>query len=300
MEAGASGGDSRGPGTESTELSVECPFPTSLYQTVASHGWVHLAPWEWDEDARTLSRMERFDAGPALRVEVSQPAPRRLTITPEGAGTAQVERHKIASVVRRWLSLDWDPQPAIDRAAGIDPAIAGFIREGGGRFLRCSSLYEDYVKTVCTINANWGATMRMVSRLVDDLGRGVFPSPVQVLDCGETRLRRELRIGFRSRVLIESTRQMLDHGVIDERGHIAGPGISYDYLLGLRGVGPYSAGHVAMLLGDFSRVPVDSEVASYCKETYGLEPDEVGPFFDQWGEFRFLGYKLGRILRGSG
>ena len=49
-----------------------------------------------------------------------------------------------------------------------------------------------------------------------------------------------------------------------------------------------------MLLHDFSRIPVDSAVSRYCKERFGIEPPEVEGYFDSWGEYRFLGYSLGR------
>jgi hypothetical protein len=49
--------------------------------------------------------------------------------------------------------------------------------------LRCSCFYEDFIKTVLTINANWSATCRMVAALVP--GQGAFPNPQAVLDYGE-------------------------------------------------------------------------------------------------------------------
>ena len=301
MAPDASADDRQRPrsGTGSTTFSVECPFATSLYHTIASHGWANLAPWQWDTDSRVLCRPERLQTGRTVLVKVSQPGPQNLTVVVEGSADARSERDEVVPIVSRWFSLDWDPSPAIDTAAGLDGAIAGFIGDGGGRFLRCSSFYEDFAKTVCTVNANWGATRRMVSGLVDVIGMGLFPTPVEVVQRGEQFLREKLRTGFRASVLIECTQQMLDQGVMNERGQVTGPGITYDYLLGLRGVGPYSAGHVAMLLGDFGHVPVDSEVTSYCRQRYGLEPDDVDSFFESWGQYRFLGYKLGRILSGS-
>ena len=301
MGPGASADDRQRPrsGTESSTFPVECRFATSLYRTVTSHGWVNLAPWQWDADARVLSRLERLRTGRTVLVKVSQPGPQNLIVVVEGSTDARSERDEVVGIVKRWFSLDWDPSPAISSAARLDGDIAGFIRDGGGRFLRCSSFYEDFAKTVCTVNANWGATRRMVSGLVDLIGMGVFPTPVEVVERGEQFLREKLRTGFRSRVLIECTQQMLDQGVMDVRGQVTGRGITYDYLLGLRGVGPYSAGHVAMLLGNYGHVPVDSEVTSYCRQRYGLEPEDVDSFFESWGQYRFLGYKLGRILDGS-
>ena len=217
-------------------------------------------------------------------------------VTVDGSELDQHEVDFVEGTVRRWLSVEWDPRPAIRVAGAIDSNVATFIKSGGGRFLRCSTFYEDFVKTVCTVHATWASTRRMVSSLVNGLGDGTFPTPAQILDHGEEYLRKHLRLGFRSRVLIESTRLLLDDGTVDERGDLLDAAIAFEDLLRLRGVGEYTASHVMMLLGDFSRVPVDSEVTRFCKTRYGIEPKEVDSFFDRWGQYRFLGYKISRAL----
>jgi len=58
--------------------------------------------------------------------------------------------------VRRWLSADWEPAAAI---AAL-PDVAQLIELGGGRMLRGSFFYEDFAKTVLTINTSWSATCR--------------------------------------------------------------------------------------------------------------------------------------------
>ena len=281
----------------SNQFLIESKFPVSLRHTVFSHGWVYLEPWNWDESRQELSRPERIAFSSQCQLRVTQHAGRELSLV--AVDGEQLGRHQFdfaERTVRRWLSIEWDPRPAIRVAGELDPDIAAFIESGGGRFLRCSTFYEDFVKTVCTIHATWASTRRMVSSLVSLLGAGTFPTPAQVADYGEDRLRKELRLGFRSRVLAESTLRMLDEGTIDEAGDLAGGKIAYEDLLGLRGVGGYTASHMMMLLGDFSRVPVDSEVTRFCKDRYGIEPKEVDSFFERWGQYRFLGYKLSRAL----
>ena len=73
--------------------------------------------------------------------------------------------------MQRWLSADWEPALAI---AAL-PDVAQLIERGGGRMLRGSSFYEDFVKTVLTINTSWSATCRMVAALVAEPGGGSFP-----------------------------------------------------------------------------------------------------------------------------
>ena len=291
--------DKHGPPAQfahSNESLLACRFPISLRHTVFNHGWVNLEPWTWNESRQELSRPERADPVCSFVVRATQRGPRTLLVTVDADAPARHHVEFAERTVRRWLSVDWDPRPAIRVATDLDPHIATFIKSGGGRFLRCSTFYEDFVKTVCTIHATWASTRRMVSSLVSLLGAGTFPTPAQVADYGEDRLRKELRLGFRSRVLAESTFRLLDEGTINDRGDLAGGKIAYEDLLGLRGVGGYTASHMMMLLGDFSRVPVDSEVTRFCKDRYGIEPKEVDSFFERWGQYRFLGYKLSRAL----
>jgi N-glycosylase/DNA lyase len=69
----------------------------------------------------------------------------------------------------------------------------------------------------------------------------------------------------------------------------------YDYLISLKGIGPYSAAQVMMLLRDFSTLPVDSEVSAYLRER-GFDPNDAQNAFEHWRQYRFLGYKLKRIV----
>ena len=136
----------------------------------------------------------------------------------------------------------------------------------------------------------------MVTSLIDRIGGGLFPAPTEVTDAGEAFLRESVRLGFRARVLFEATEQLLSRGLIDEHGRGDEERIGYDEMLSLRGIGPYAASHLAMLLHDYSRIPVDSEVRRFCRERYDIDADQIAAFFDSWGAYRFLGYKVGRIL----
>ena len=271
-------------------------WPVSLYHTVTSHGWIKLEPWRWDSVNNELSRPERLRDGKLALVRVFQSDARSLVARIDAETLGQMEHENIESTIKRWLSIDWDPEPAIRIATALDPRIACFIKNGGGRFLRSSTFYEDFVKTVCTINTNWASTKRMVSSLVNRLGKGVFPSPLEVIDRGEDFLRHELRLGFRSSVLAESSRQLLEKRIIDDLGNLVQTGLKFEDLITLRGIGPYSASHLMMLTHDFSYIPVDSEVTRYCRGHCDVEPEDIEAFFSKWGKYRFLGYQLSRII----
>ncbi len=193
------------------EILLPLPSPIDLALTVASHGWAHLAPWRWDGASGVLARRERID-GRIGMIEVTQHEFGAVAIRRDGF--AEADDDAVRNRVRRWLSVDWEPAEAV-AALGDDGAL---IARGGGRLLRCSSFYEDFVKTVLTINTAWSSTCRMAAALVAEPGGGGFPMPEAVLDYGEERLRRCAKLGFRAPTVISATRRMLEDGAIDAAG----------------------------------------------------------------------------------
>lgn len=256
--------------------------------TVASHGWVHLPPWQWDAAAGRLARTEKIGEQVG-RVEVAQLHPTAVAIGWEGFDRGA--ESKILRRVRRWLSADWEPSAAIAALA----ECSGLIERGGGRMLRGSSFYEDFAKTVLTINTAWSSTCRMVAALVAEPGGGAFPGPASVLDYGEAQLRQRAKLGFRAATLIAATRRMLEDGVIDISGEGSPEQLAHDYLIGLRGIGPYAAAHCRLLLHDFSRIPVDSSVLAYLRERHSCDPAGFAASRLSWGLYLALGYRLTRL-----
>jgi 3-methyladenine DNA glycosylase/8-oxoguanine DNA glycosylase len=267
------------------EIRLQLPFRIDLAPTVASHGWVHLAPWRWDPRAVVLARPERV-ADARGTVAVAQPDPGTLVVRAEGF--PREAEDQIIRRVRRWLSADWDPADAI----AILGEEAELIRLGGGRMLRGSTFYEDFIKTVLTINTAWSSTCRMAAALVDEPGGGRFPWPGEILEYGEARLRDRAKLGFRAATVIAATSRMLGEQVIDHQGEGEPP---HDYLIGLRGVGPYAAAHCRLLLHDFSRLPVDSAVTAYLRARYASDPASFAASRSGWGAYLALGYRLQRL-----
>jgi 3-methyladenine DNA glycosylase/8-oxoguanine DNA glycosylase len=273
------------PGAGAGEIRLALPFPVDLALTVASHGWAHLAPWHWDRDAGTLSRRERIGAKLGS-VAVLQSETGSVVIRFDDFAAS--EEPEVGRRVRRWLSAEWDPAEAL-AALGADGVL---IERGGGRLLRCSSFYEDFIKTVLTINTAWSSTCRMAAALVSEPGGGAFPGPEELLDYGEERLREGARLGFRAPTVIAATRRMLDDDAID----MAGEGRpDYEYLMSLRGIGPYAAAHCGLLLHDFSRIPVDTVVTAYLRERHASDPAAFVASRAAWGPYLALGYRLARL-----
>ena len=273
-----------------TELNF--PWPIDLGLTVASHGWVHLAPWEWEAETGTLSHAERI-GGRAGRVWARQLDSKTLAV--EAVGFNDHDRPEILRRVARWVSGDWDPAPAIAAlGAGFAEEVA-LIARGGGRLLCGSTFYEDFIKTIATINTSWSSTVRMSAALVAEPGGGAFPGPEALVDYGEERLRVVAKLGFRAPVVVATTRRMLEDGVIDTDGHGLPTRLDHDYLVGLKGIGPYAAAHCRMLLQDFSRIPVDSVVVAHLRERHDTTPAEFIAARAECGAYLGLGYRLMRL-----
>ena len=271
----------------SGEAILPLSWPIDLELTVGSHGWAHLAPWSWVPEAGRLCRSERIGAELGM-IEIAQSGPDHMILRWDGFAPAALP--DIQRRVRRWLSADWQPASAMAVLCEDRPLIA----RGGGRLLRCSSFYEDFVKTVLTINTSWSSTCRMAAALVAEPGDGAFPSPEAVLDYGEERLRERTKLGFRAATLASATRHLLADGAMDAAGEGPPERLGYDYLMSLKGIGPYAAAHCRMLLHDFSRLPVDSGVTAYLRERHGCDPTEFAAGRSSWGPYLALGYRLSR------
>jgi 3-methyladenine DNA glycosylase/8-oxoguanine DNA glycosylase len=268
------------------------PWPVDLGLTVASHGWVHLEPWRWQPDTGTLSRAERI-GGEIGTIAVQQRDATTLAVSWDG-----FSRRATAEILRRagrWVSADWSPEAAVAALATGFADEAALVARGGGRLLRCSTFYEDFIKTLLTVNTSWSGTCRMTAALVAEPGGGAFPPPEAVIDYGEERLRQIAKLGFRAPTAIAATRRMLDDGVIDPAGRGAAERLDHDYLISLKGIGPYAAAHCRMLLHDFSRIPVDSVVVAHLRERHDTTPEAFIAARAECGIYLGLGYRLMRL-----
>jgi hypothetical protein len=177
--------------------------PVDLLRTLNSHGLIMLAP-NARRDGDTVLRMPlRLADGRSTLAEIG-PGPlgfARVTISGRLRGAAV--QAELTALVRRILGLDEDLAPFYARAA-LDPALA-WVTRGAGRFIRSASAFEDVVKTICTTNCAWSATIRMTDALVQGLGEPVtalpdkrlFPTPAAMAKASEAWYRDIARTGYR-------------------------------------------------------------------------------------------------------
>jgi 3-methyladenine DNA glycosylase/8-oxoguanine DNA glycosylase len=134
-------------------------------------------------------------------------------------------------------------------------------------------VFEDVVKTICTTNCAWGATVRMVNALVSSLGEptiggdgpltNAFPTPSAMATAPASFYRDVVRAGYRGAYIIELARRV-DAGEVDLEAMASSTADDRTdddierELLDLPGVGPYAAAHIMMTIGRNSRLILDS------------------------------------------
>jgi 3-methyladenine DNA glycosylase/8-oxoguanine DNA glycosylase len=233
--------------------------PVDFVRTLLSHGVADLLPNVIAEDGSSLDTV--LPAGGRAWV---------VRLVPEGADRARLDtdgpRSELAAQVRHMLRLEDDLSTFYARAAD-DPDLA-WAAHGAGRLLRSPTVFEDVVKTICTTNTTWSATVRMVTALVQTLGvpaesapeRRTFPTPEAMAQAGDDFYVGVAKTGYRGAYLrtlsADVAEGRLDLEALDD------PELPDDEaaerLLALPGVGPYACAHVMMLLGRYGRLVLDS------------------------------------------
>jgi N-glycosylase/DNA lyase len=132
--------------------------------------------------------------------------------------------------------------------------------------LRSPTVFEDVIKTICTTNCAWGATVRMSGALVSKLGieapggGRTFPTPQAMAEAPERFYKDVVRASYRGPYL-RSLATDVAAGELDLES-LNDPELPDDEvaerLLALPGCGPYATAHMMMLLGRYSRLILDS------------------------------------------
>ena len=233
-----------------------------LWRTLTSHSVAHLPPNRLDEDGRAL---ETTVALPRRRA-------RTIRICAGRPGFARVESMNIGArdgivltdAARHMLRLDANLS-GLYEAAREDPELS-WVAAGAGRMLRSPTVFEDVVKTICTTNCAWSATVRMVTALVEELGarapdgRRAFPTARAMAGVDEAFYKDVVRAGYRGPYLRSLATDVASGGLDLEA--LADPELPDEEvaarLLALPGCGPYATAHMMMLLGRYSRLILDS------------------------------------------
>src|SRR5215212_2029493 len=245
------------------ELKIPTPRTFSFRRTVASHGWYQLLPFALDAKKWQLSRVMDLGAKPPatifmtgrknhVRVNTSRPLTK--------AETAIALRD-----ARHILRLD-DNLEDFYLTTGSDPEFAWIGEQGAGRMLRSPTVFEDLVKMICTTNCSWALTVKMVTGLVENLGRESddgrrsFPTPQAMAAMPLRFFVDKVRAGYRAAYLKELVDRVASGELkVEEWLNSALPTAELTKeIKGVKGVGNYAAENLLKLLGRYDGVALDS------------------------------------------
>lgn len=245
------------------EISINTPRDFSFKRTIISHGWYGLQPFEIDRDNWMLTRVLDLEGTRPVTVQISEirrgieiRTSRRLS----QSGAKQVVRD-----VRHILRLD-DDMGEFYTCMADEPEFSWIPTQGAGRMLRSPTVFEDLVKMICTTNCSWALTQKMVTGLVENLGREsndgrrAFPTPEAMALMPEKFYVNEVRAGYRAPYFKELADRVAS-GELDVEGWLQSPLSTPDLIKAMRevkGVGPYAAENVLKLIGRYDGLALDS------------------------------------------
>lgn len=289
-----------------THLQLSPTPPFDFAAAAFSHGWARLAPTSWDDEARVLGRVERLDGGQVVDLRVSGAGDAaRPVIAIEVAHVAPLsaaDQSEIAGKIGHMLRVDeaFEEFYALCAARGGRWAAIG---GGLGRLLRSPTVFEDVVKTIATTNTQWSGTKAMTRALCDALGepfpgdpaRRAFPTPEAIAAAPPETLT-AARFGYRAPYVQTLARRVVA-GELDLEGlthsDLPTPELRRA-LLGIKGVGPYAAATLLMLLGRYDALGYDTILRDFVSARYFAgerRPErELLAVYEEWGRWRYLAY----------
>ena len=246
--------------------------PVDLWRAIQSHGLVDLPPMQIDEEARTLEITVPLPGSKPRTVLIGEGIPGNARISVTGRAPGKRQSGELVTAVSHVLRLDEDLSGFYALAAD-DPDLS-WVTAGAGRLVRSPTVFEEVVKTICTTNCTWSATVRMVSALVEHLGEPApgtmggplghtFPTPEAMARKDRAFYTETVRAGYRGEYLRSLARSVTSGRLdLETLGTASVNELPDDeveaQLLALPGVGPYAAAHIMMLLGRYSRLILDS------------------------------------------
>ena len=303
--------------TGKSRLSVIPPAPFRFPDCATFHGWVALAPNNWDPQRQSVGRVERLSCGTVVALDLAgkggskNPAisiAARWALTsaryqPVRKPLSSKRRAEIKAVVRRMFRLeeDFSELYSLCRKRGKPWSK---LATGLGRMLRSPSVFEDVVKTICTTNIQWGGTKRMVQELTKQFGdpfpgdpsRRAFPTPESIASVSEKAFTKKVNMGYRG-PYVHLLAGQIASGELDLE-ELLDPAIPTPELnarlRSIKGVGSYAAATLLMLLGRYDELAVDTVCREFVGKKYcgGQKPSdaEAREIYAPWGRWKYLAY----------
>lgn len=245
------------------EFIIPTPNNFSFKRTVISHGWCELLPFSFDRDNWVLTRVMDLDDKPPVTITMTESKGHVTVNTSRRLGKTEAAR--VLRDARHILRLDDDLQ-AFYLATGEVPEFAWIAQQGAGRMLRSPTVFEDLVKMICTTNCSWSLTEKMVTGLVQGLGREsndgrrTFPAPEAMAAMPLKFYVDKVRAGYRAPYLKELADRVAS-GELDVESWLTSDLSTAELvkqIKGVKGAGNYAAENLLKLLGRYDGLALDS------------------------------------------
>jgi 3-methyladenine DNA glycosylase/8-oxoguanine DNA glycosylase len=245
------------------ELKIRTPKNFSFRRTVASHGWYQLLPFALDTTKWQLSRVIDLGEKPPVTIFLSA---RKTDVRVDSSRPLNKTEAAIAlRDARHILRLDDDLQ-SFYSATENDPEFAWIGEQGAGRMLRSPTVFEDLVKMICTTNCSWALTEKMVTGLVQNLGRETsdgrrsFPKAEVMASMPLKFFVDEVRAGYRAPYLKELADRVASGELKVEqwlKSDLPTAELIKE-IKSVKGAGIYAAENLLKLLGRYDGLALDS------------------------------------------
>lgn len=290
--------------------------PFNFQSVVDSHGWRQLAPFQYENDV--LSYIDRLSTNRVVEYRI---AGDREGLKVETGDLTRAERREASEKIRWMFGLDMDFS-AFHAASRAEPKLRRAKRQALGRVLRSPTLFEDVIKTILTTNTLWAATRNMTKKLVEEFGaplretgrhgskytrtqntkhevrsiQRAFPTPEAIAASSPEDIKEKIRVGYRAPAIHDlATRVASGQYDLEALKTSSLPTLELRReLMTLKGVGPYAAANLLMILGRHDHIPIDSyALMMVSHEWYRGKPvtaKQVEKRFEKWGEFKGLAF----------
>jgi N-glycosylase/DNA lyase len=245
------------------ELKIPTPRNFSFRRTVASHGWYQLPPFALDTTKWELTRV--IDLGAKAPATIIMTARKNHVRVNTSRPLNKAEAAIALRDARHILRLN-DDLHNFYLLTGSDPEFAWIGEQGAGRLLRSPTVFEDLVKMICTTNCSWALTLKMVTGLVENLGRETndgrksFPNAEAMAAMPIKFFVDQVRAGYRAPYLKELAERVASGELnVEEWLTVDLPTADLvKRMKGVKGVGDYAAENLLKLLGRYDGLALDS------------------------------------------
>ncbi len=275
------------------------PEHFSFNNTIHSHGWSELLPFEIDGESRHLTYTFNDNVFPQPLTAAISETEKSIRIEFENESIPKNLKLIVRKKVEHILRLDEDFSEFY-KLCKNDENFQWMAEKNIGRLLRSPTVFEDLVKTICTTNCSWALTKNMTRNLVENLGekasdgKKAFPTPAALAQVDEKFYREKIRAGYRSNYFVELANAVAD-GEVNPESWLESDLPTSDLkkeMKKIKGVGDYAAENLLKLVGRYDGLALDSLLRSrfYKKHNDEVVCDDkvIRNFYDKFEKFRGL------------